>query len=104
MMRRASFFAASLAGAEPMRTGFTAMRFGWTAYIVPFLFMFSPALLILEIFGERAVDQRELPRGPHEIAVTDRGHVARHGQRHGRQRKSQLVQTPGDAHAFGRLR
>jgi TRAP-type uncharacterized transport system fused permease subunit len=24
------------------------MRFGWTAYIVPFLFMFSPALLILE--------------------------------------------------------
>lgn len=40
------FFAASLAGAEPMRTGFTAMRFGWTAYIVPFLFMFSPSLLL----------------------------------------------------------
>ncbi|MEJ8571985.1 TRAP transporter fused permease subunit [Microbaculum marinum] len=42
----AAFFAASLAGAEPMRTGFTAMRFGWTAYIVPFLFVFSPALLL----------------------------------------------------------
>jgi TRAP-type uncharacterized transport system fused permease subunit len=41
-----AFFAASLAGAEPMRTGFTAMRFGWTAYIVPFLFMFSPSLLL----------------------------------------------------------
>lgn len=41
-----AFFAASLAGAEPMRTGFTAMRFGWTAYIVPFLFVFSPALLL----------------------------------------------------------
>jgi TRAP-type uncharacterized transport system fused permease subunit len=41
-----AFFAASLAGAEPMRTGFTAMRFGWTAYIVPFLFIFSPALLL----------------------------------------------------------
>jgi TRAP transporter 4TM/12TM fusion protein len=44
----AGYFAASLAKAEPMRTCFIAMRFGWTAYIVPFLFMFSPALLILE--------------------------------------------------------
>ena len=44
----AAFFAASLAGAEPMRTGFTAMRFGWTAYIVPFLFVFSPSLLLQE--------------------------------------------------------
>ncbi len=35
-----------LAGSEPMRTGFTAMRFGWTAYIVPFLFVFSPSLLL----------------------------------------------------------
>jgi len=42
----AAFFAASLAGAEPMRTGFTAMRFGWTAYIVPFLFVFSPSLML----------------------------------------------------------
>jgi TRAP-type uncharacterized transport system fused permease subunit len=42
----AAFFAANLAGAEPMRTGFTAMRFSWTAYIVPFLFVFSPALLL----------------------------------------------------------
>jgi TRAP transporter 4TM/12TM fusion protein len=41
-----AFFAASLAGAEPMRTGFTATRFGWTAYIVPFLFVFSPTLLL----------------------------------------------------------
>jgi TRAP-type uncharacterized transport system fused permease subunit len=41
-----AYFAASLAGAEPMRTCFIAMRFGWTAYIVPFLFMFSPALLL----------------------------------------------------------
>jgi TRAP transporter 4TM/12TM fusion protein len=41
-----AFFAASIAGAEPMRTGFTAMRFGWTAYIIPFLFIFSPTLLL----------------------------------------------------------
>ena len=28
-----------------MRTGFAAMRFGWTAYVVPLLFVFSPSLL-----------------------------------------------------------
>jgi TRAP transporter 4TM/12TM fusion protein len=42
----AAFFAASLAGAEPMRTGFEAMRFGWTAFIIPFLFVLSPSLLL----------------------------------------------------------
>ncbi len=41
----AAFFAANLADAPPMRTGFSAMRFGWTAYIVPFLFVYSPSLL-----------------------------------------------------------
>ena len=29
-----------------MRTGWVAMRFSWTAYIVPFLFVFSPTLLL----------------------------------------------------------
>ncbi|MEQ8695568.1 MAG: TRAP transporter fused permease subunit, partial [Bauldia litoralis] len=42
----AAFFAANLAKSEPMRTGFAAMRFGWTAYIVPFLFVFAPVLLL----------------------------------------------------------
>ena len=42
----AAFFAASLAQADALKTGFTAMRFGWTAYVVPFLFIASPALLM----------------------------------------------------------
>jgi hypothetical protein len=41
-----TFFAANLAGADPMRTGWVSMRFSWTAYIVPFLFVFSPSLLL----------------------------------------------------------
>ena len=45
----AAFFAANLAKSDPMRTGFAAMRFGWTAYIVPFLFVFSPVLLLQEV-------------------------------------------------------
>jgi TRAP-type uncharacterized transport system fused permease subunit len=42
----AAYAAASLAQAHPMRTGFTAMRMGIMAYFVPFLFVFSPALLM----------------------------------------------------------
>jgi len=42
----AAFFAASIAQAPAMGTGWTSMRFGWTAYVVPFLFVFSPSLLL----------------------------------------------------------
>lgn len=42
----AAFFAANIARAPPMRTGWTAVRFGWTAFVVPFLFVFSPSLLL----------------------------------------------------------
>jgi TRAP-type uncharacterized transport system fused permease subunit len=42
----ASYFAASMAQAPPIATSIVAMRFSWTAYIVPFLFVFSPSLLL----------------------------------------------------------
>jgi TRAP transporter 4TM/12TM fusion protein len=42
----AAFAAASIAQSDPMRTGFAGVRFGWSAYIVPFLFVASPTLLM----------------------------------------------------------
>ncbi len=42
----AAFAAASIAKTDPVRTGFEAMRFGWVAYIVPFLFVYSPTLIM----------------------------------------------------------
>jgi len=42
----AAFFAASLAGADAIKTAFAAMRFGWTAYVVPFLFVGSSTFLL----------------------------------------------------------
>lgn len=42
----AAFAAASLAGANPMATGYTACRLGWIAYVIPFVFVMSPALLM----------------------------------------------------------
>ncbi|MGH7035047.1 MAG: TRAP transporter permease, partial [Stellaceae bacterium] len=42
-----AFAAASIADAEPMRTGYTAMRFGWTVFVIPFFFVFSGTLLLI---------------------------------------------------------
>jgi len=42
----AAFVAANLAGADPNKTGWTAMAFGWTLFVIPFLFAFSGTLLM----------------------------------------------------------
>ncbi len=43
----AAFAAATLARCNFMKTGWTAVAFGWPAYIVPFLFVMSPQLLMI---------------------------------------------------------
>ena len=43
----AAFAAASLAKAPAMQTGFAAMKFGWSAYVIPILFVFSPTLILI---------------------------------------------------------
>ena len=42
----AAYAAASLAHTDPMKTGWIAVRFGWIAFIIPFLFIRSPSLLL----------------------------------------------------------
>ncbi|MGH7880536.1 MAG: TRAP transporter large permease subunit, partial [Candidatus Binataceae bacterium] len=42
----AAYAAASLAHTDPMKTGWTAVRFGWIAFIIPFLFVRAPSLLL----------------------------------------------------------
>ena len=41
----AAFAAATVANSDPMKTGFAAVTFGWSAYLVPFLFVLAPELL-----------------------------------------------------------
>jgi TRAP transporter 4TM/12TM fusion protein len=43
----ASYAAATIGKTDPMRTGWEAMRLCAIAYIVPFLFVFSPSLLLI---------------------------------------------------------
>jgi TRAP transporter 4TM/12TM fusion protein len=42
----AAYAAASLANTDPMKTGWVAVRFGWIAFIIPFLFIRAPSLLL----------------------------------------------------------
>lgn len=52
----AAFAAATIARADPFRTGFTSMRFGWIAYIIPFLFCYSPSLIMQGSWGSILLD------------------------------------------------
>ena len=44
----AAFAAASITGAEPMRTGFAAVRVGIVMFTIPFVFAWYPELLLIE--------------------------------------------------------
>ena len=43
----AAFTAAKLANAPPMQTAMTAVRLGWVAYVMPFVFVISPNLIMM---------------------------------------------------------
>lgn len=43
----ASFAAASIAQSSQLRTSFEGFRFGWIAYLLPFLFIYKPGLLMI---------------------------------------------------------
>ncbi|PKR77889.1 hypothetical protein CEY16_08145 [Halalkalibacillus sediminis] len=47
----AAFAAAGIAGSEPMKTGMTAVRLGLAAYIVPYLFVYGPEVLMIGDIG-----------------------------------------------------
>ncbi len=47
----AAIAAAGIAGADFWKTGFTAMRLGIVSYIVPFFFIYQPALMLRGSFG-----------------------------------------------------
>jgi TRAP transporter 4TM/12TM fusion protein len=51
----AAFAAASIARAPAMATGWAAMRFGWSAYVIPVLFVFSPTLILIGAPGDIAL-------------------------------------------------
>jgi TRAP-type uncharacterized transport system fused permease subunit len=45
----AAFAGAAIARTSPMRTGYACMRLGVIAYIIPFVFVFDPLLLLWDL-------------------------------------------------------
>lgn len=48
----AGYAAAAIAGTDPLKTAMTSFKFGLAAFIVPFMFFYSPALLMDGTWGE----------------------------------------------------
>lgn len=48
----AGYAAAAISGTDPLKTAMTSFKFGLAAFIVPFMFFYSPALLMDGTWGE----------------------------------------------------
>ena len=51
----ASFAAAGLSGADPVKTGFQSMRLSLAGYIIPFIFVFNLAMLLQDVNAGQAI-------------------------------------------------
>lgn len=61
----AAFAAAPIAGADPIKTGFQAARIALAGFLIPFVFVYHPAVLyklqvVFEWFGEEQVSSRAM--------------------------------------------
>tara|TARA_R110002126_G_scaffold47512_17_gene133130 strand:+ start:3675 stop:5597 length:1923 start_codon:yes stop_codon:yes gene_type:complete len=73
----AAFAAASLSGADPMKTGFAAMRMGWVAYVIPFLFVFSPTLVMQGETADIVLNTSTAILGVYIVSVAMTGYFTR---------------------------
>jgi TRAP transporter 4TM/12TM fusion protein len=73
----ASFAAAAVAGADSMRTGWMAARLGLLGYVIPFLFVFSPTLLLQGSTGEVVVSVTTALFGTWILGIALTGHFLR---------------------------
>ncbi|MEO0636803.1 MAG: TRAP transporter fused permease subunit [Pseudomonadota bacterium] len=71
-----AFFAAAIAEAKPMQTAFASMKLGWTAYVVPFLFVASPAMLLNGDWGEVVWTVATACLGVYLLSAALVGHLA----------------------------
>ena len=71
----AAFAAASLAESKPLRTAFESMRFGWLAYVVPFLFVASPSLLLIGDAWRIALAVTTAMAGVWLVSIAMAGHL-----------------------------
>ncbi|MBI5967338.1 MAG: TRAP transporter permease [Deltaproteobacteria bacterium] len=79
-----AFVAAGIAGAEMMRTAWTACRLGLVVYILPYMFVFSPALLLKGDLGDIALAAITALIGVYALACGIQGYMFRSTKIHER--------------------
>lgn len=72
----AAFAAAGIARASSMKTGIAAMKFGWSAYVIPVLFAFSPTLILIGPPSDIALAVTTAVLGVWLISAALAGHFA----------------------------
>lgn len=56
----AAFAGAGVSGGDPMRTGFQALKLSVAGFLIPFIFVYEPAMLLVDVEG-LATNAREYP-------------------------------------------
>ena len=56
----AAFAGAGIAGGDPMRTGFTALKLSAAGFLIPYLFVYNPAMLMIDI-TDVTMNAKEFP-------------------------------------------
>ncbi len=74
----ASFVAANLAEADQHKTGWMSMAFGWTIFVIPFLFVYSGTLLMKGTPWMIAIDFVTAVAGVWFVAAAVMGYSVRH--------------------------
>jgi TRAP-type uncharacterized transport system fused permease subunit len=69
----ASFAAAGISGADPMKTGFHSMRLGIAKYILPFVFVAAPGLLFVGSWDQILLAITGTFAGIYALTVTTEG-------------------------------
>lgn len=59
----AAFAGAGISGGDPMKTGFLSLKLALAGFIIPFMFIYSPAMLMIDPTG-LAVTVKEFPLPP----------------------------------------
>jgi TRAP transporter 4TM/12TM fusion protein len=73
----AAYAGATVAGSDPFRTALTAMRLGIAAYIVPFMFVYGPALILMGTPLEIGVAFVTASAGMYSLAIASEGYYMR---------------------------
>ncbi len=73
----AAYAGAGISGADPFKTGFTAWRLGLAGFIVPFMFVYGPSLLLQGSPGEIALTVVSASIGVISLASALEGYLIR---------------------------